>query len=393
MVDDATRSFDDYDYARALEQTERFFWGFCDDYLELVKQRAYGSLGDDGARSARTALTVALSTLLRLFAPHLPFVTEEVWSWWQEGSVHRAAWPTVEELGVPGEDTSVYTVAAAVLSEIRKAKSNVKRSMRTEVVRATVYVPPHLSQALDARRRRPAARPVGSPATSTLEPGDELRVEVELAEPDPAPDRPADRRHGGAQRSPGLARRPRRPSTRSPGVPSGRTPRRMAPAPLSRMEALVELLGSPQLQYPAIHITGTNGKTSTARMTTALLVSAGLSVGTDTSPYLQRFNERMSWNGEPIPDEELDRILVRLADVEPLLADRPSYFEIINAAAFEWFADIAVDVAVIEVGLGGRWDATNVVDGRVAVVTNVELDHVEYLGPTAGASPRRRPAS
>ena len=166
------------------------------------------------------------------------------------------------------------------------------------------------------------------------------------------------------------------------GVPSGRTPRRMAPAPLSRMEALIELLGSPQLQYPAIHITGTNGKTSTARMTTALLVSAGLSVGTDTSPYLQRLNERMSWNGEPISDEELDRILVRLADVEPLLADRPSYMEIINAAAFEWFADIAVDVAVIEVGLGGRWDATNVVDGRVAVVTNVEIDHVEYLGPT-----------
>ena len=156
----------------------------------------------------------------------------------------------------------------------------------------------------------------------------------------------------------------------------------MAPAPLSRMEALIELLGSPQLQYPAIHITGTNGKTSTARMTTALLVSAGLSVGTDTSPYLQRLNERMSWNGEPISDEELDRILVLLSDVEPVLADRPSYMEIINAAAFEWFADIAVDVAVIEVGLGGKWDATNVVDGRVAVVTNVELDHVEYLGPT-----------
>ena len=94
----------------------------------------------------------------------------------------------------------------------------------------------------------------------------------------------------------------------------------MAPAPLARMEALIELLGSPQLQYPAIHITGTNGKTSTARMTTALLVSAGLSVGTDTSPYLQRLNERMSWNGEPIADEELDRILVaRWPTVEPLL--------------------------------------------------------------------------
>jgi dihydrofolate synthase/folylpolyglutamate synthase len=165
------------------------------------------------------------------------------------------------------------------------------------------------------------------------------------------------------------------------GVPSGSN-RRMAPEPLSRMEKLVELLGSPQLQYPAIHITGTNGKTSAARVTTALLVAAGLSVGTDTSPYLERFNERISWNGEPIPDDELNRILLGIADIELVLDDRPSYFEIINAAALEWFADVAVDVAVIEVGLGGSWDSTNVVDGQVAVVTNVELDHVEYLGPS-----------
>jgi dihydrofolate synthase/folylpolyglutamate synthase len=168
---------------------------------------------------------------------------------------------------------------------------------------------------------------------------------------------------------------------RQVGVASG-SRRRLAPEPLSRMEALVELLGSPQLQYPAIHITGTNGKTSAARVATALLVAAGLSVGTDTSPYLERFNERISWNGEPIPDDDLDRILGRLADLEPLLADRPSYFEIVNSAALEWFADVAVDVAVIEVGLGGAWDSTNVVDGQVAVVTNVELDHTEYLGPT-----------
>ena len=165
------------------------------------------------------------------------------------------------------------------------------------------------------------------------------------------------------------------------GVPAG-SRRRLLPEPLSRMQSLIELLGSPQLQYPAIHITGTNGKTSTARMTTALLMAAGLSVGTDTSPYLERFNERIAWNGEPIPDDDLDRILVRIADIEPLLADRPSYFEIVNSAALEWFADVAVDVAVIEVGLGGTWDSTNVIDGAVAVVTNVEIDHVEYLGPT-----------
>jgi dihydrofolate synthase/folylpolyglutamate synthase len=165
------------------------------------------------------------------------------------------------------------------------------------------------------------------------------------------------------------------------GVASG-SRRRMAPQPLSRMERLVELLGSPQLQYPAIHITGTNGKTSAARIATRLLVAAGLSVGTDTSPYLERFNERISWNGEPIPDDELDRVLESIALVEPVLDDAPTYFEIVNAAALEWFADVAVDVAVIEVGLGGTWDSTNVVDGEIAVVTNIEIDHVEYLGPT-----------
>ena len=98
LVDDATRAFDSYDYARALERTETFFWSFTDNHLELVKSRAYGEAGDAGARSAQHALRLGLSTLLRLFAPLLPFVTEEVWSWWHTGSVHREAWPDAASL-------------------------------------------------------------------------------------------------------------------------------------------------------------------------------------------------------------------------------------------------------------------------------------------------------
>jgi valyl-tRNA synthetase len=141
LVDDATASFEGYDYARALEHAETFFWSFCDDYLELVKSRAYGSQGDAGAASANQALTLALSTLLRLFAPFLPFVTEEVWSWWQEGSVHRAPWPGGEELRGPagaGPGPEVLAVASAVLGEVRKAKTTAKASMRADVARTVV---------------------------------------------------------------------------------------------------------------------------------------------------------------------------------------------------------------------------------------------------------------
>jgi dihydrofolate synthase / folylpolyglutamate synthase len=151
---------------------------------------------------------------------------------------------------------------------------------------------------------------------------------------------------------------------------------------VERQRPLMELLGSPQTEYPVVHLTGTNGKTSVARMTAALLEAAGLWVGSYTSPHLDRVNERMVWNGEPIDDATLDELLVAVAAVEDLLPDAPSYFEILTAAALRWFGDIAVDAAVVEVGLGGSGDATNVVDAAVAVVTNISIDHVEYIGPT-----------
>jgi valyl-tRNA synthetase len=141
LVDEATRAFDGYDYARALERTERFFWSFCDDYVELVKQRAYGDGAHEGAGSARAALQITLDALLRLFAPHLPFVTEEVWSWWREGTVHRAAWPDAAAVRTTAADGAalVYRVAAEVLREVRKAKTTAQVSLRTDVERVVVH--------------------------------------------------------------------------------------------------------------------------------------------------------------------------------------------------------------------------------------------------------------
>jgi len=131
-----------------------------------------------------------------------------------------------------------------------------------------------------------------------------------------------------------------------------------------------------------VHITGTNGKGSTSQMITRLLIEQGLKVGAYTSPHLERVNERFMIDGEPIGDEALAEQIAAVADLEGVAGARPGYFEACTAAAFRWFADEAVDVMVVEVGLLGTWDATNVVDARVAVITNIGLDHTEFAGPT-----------
>ncbi|MFC0503367.1 valine--tRNA ligase [Micromonospora costi] len=142
VVAAATTAFEGYDHTAALQATEAFFWRFCDDYIELVKERAYGS--GAGADSARAALATALSVQLRLFAPVLPFVTEEVWSWWRYGSVHRAPWPTTYEVGraIEGEgDPELLRIAGDALSQVRRAKSERKLSMRAEVPLAEALGP------------------------------------------------------------------------------------------------------------------------------------------------------------------------------------------------------------------------------------------------------------
>jgi valyl-tRNA synthetase len=147
VVAQATKAFDNYDYARALQLTETFFWQFTDDYVELIKDRAYGAAGEAEQASVLAALATTLDTLLRLFAPFLPFATEEVWGWWRTGSVHRAAWPAGVE--VDGDTTMLATVGNA-LSGVRKAKSEAKVKQRTEVLSATISASEALTTQLQA---------------------------------------------------------------------------------------------------------------------------------------------------------------------------------------------------------------------------------------------------
>jgi len=182
LVTEATTAFEGYDYARALERTEAFFWSFCDNYVELVKNRAYGDIDDPGAVSARVALRHALSVLLRLFAPVLPYVTEEVWSWFHdEGSIHRAPWPTAGELPAGGRP-ELLVGAYHVLGEVRRHKTENGVSLRAPVARVRLKASPE--QVALLRDAVEDLRQAGSIADIELEPGPEgaePAVEVDLA--------------------------------------------------------------------------------------------------------------------------------------------------------------------------------------------------------------------
>ncbi len=178
VIDDSTRALDEFDYARALERTETFFWWFCDDYVELVKSRAYGSQADVAAHSARAALRQALDIVHRLFAPFVPFVTEEVWSWWHDGSVHASPWPAADMPASIG-DVSLLVPVGEVLAAVRRAKTEAKLSQRATVDELIVDGPPAAVAAIEACRADLAE--AGGIATFTLSEGETLMIAVRLA--------------------------------------------------------------------------------------------------------------------------------------------------------------------------------------------------------------------
>lgn len=187
VVRQTTDALEDFEYTTALERTERFFWVFCDDYVELVKQRAYDETNPASTQSARLALRTALSILLRLLAPFLPYSAEEAWSWWHTDSVHTSPWPAPVTLATPvggdqGGSAEVISLASAAIGAIRKAKSDAKRSMRAPVDTVTIQGP---ADKLDAIASiGPDLRAAGNVTTLQLEPGPDhdLRIEVRLAE-------------------------------------------------------------------------------------------------------------------------------------------------------------------------------------------------------------------
>ncbi|MBV7411803.1 valine--tRNA ligase [Dermabacteraceae bacterium TAE3-ERU27] len=185
VVARATAAFEELDYARAIEVSEPFFWTFCDDYIELVKDRAHGVQGEEAAASARAALAIALDVQLRLFAPFLPFATEEVWSWWRSGSVHNAVWPSADPLraAAQGVDAGVLVALSEAAGRLRRVKTDAKVSPKTPILDATLQAPAEQAQYLESGLADLMALSRAEKLTVNAG-GEEITLEsVELGEP------------------------------------------------------------------------------------------------------------------------------------------------------------------------------------------------------------------
>jgi valyl-tRNA synthetase len=179
VVEEATIAFESFDYARALERTEAFFWWFCDNYVELVKGRTYNEDKPEAADSAKRALRTALATVQRLFAPTLPFVTEEAWEWWHDTSIHLSPWPTPTNLG---GDATLIDPTIEVLVQVRRAKTEAKQSQRAKVASLTISTPDELLESL--REGQSDLIDAGSILALEVGAGTELSTNVTLAPTD-----------------------------------------------------------------------------------------------------------------------------------------------------------------------------------------------------------------
>lgn len=186
VIQQATDHFDNYDYARALNLTESFFWAFTDDYVELVKDRAYGAQGEQAQASVRATLATALDKLLRLFAPVLPFATDEVWRWWRSGSVHGVSWPQASDLDAVAGSADVLDAVAEALTSLRRAKAEAKVKQRTEIISARITGSEHSTEAVRSALEdlRAATKSQVLHVESSVQDATEMRVsDVSLAEP------------------------------------------------------------------------------------------------------------------------------------------------------------------------------------------------------------------
>ena len=186
LVAECTSAFDGFDYARSLERTEAFFWWFCDDYVELVKSRAYATHGEAAAASAQAALREALSTLQRLFAPFIPFTTEEVWSWWQTGSIHRSPWPSLDTTHDTNAtaDPALLDVVCEIVALVRRSKTEAKLSQRAGVELLVVHAPESLHAAIQAGQADICD--AGSVAQFEIDTAAEFSCSITLGEPLPS---------------------------------------------------------------------------------------------------------------------------------------------------------------------------------------------------------------
>jgi valyl-tRNA synthetase len=185
-IDDATAAFEGFDYARALERIEAFFWWFCDDYVELVKVRSYSTDDPAAAQSAQVALRIALSTMTRAFAPFIPFVTDEVWGWWQTGTIHATSWPSAQELTATAGDATIIDSICEVLAQVRRAKTEAKVSQRAVVAQLMVNAPDEARAAIEAGITD--LRDAGSIESISFAPADQISCEVTLAPVEPQAD-------------------------------------------------------------------------------------------------------------------------------------------------------------------------------------------------------------